>query len=250
MRHNILSKKLFIFDLDGTLVPSKLPLRKDMARVLARLLESKKIAIIGGGSFKQFREQFLGEFSAPKRLLQNLFLFPTNSTVFYRYRDGWKRVYEHRLKNKEIKQIRRAFSAVFREIGYKHPKKIYGPVIENRGTQVSFSALGQKASLDLKKKWNKRQDIRPIIIRRLKRHLPKFEIRSGGLTTIDITRKGIDKAYGVREIKKHLRVPLRQAVFIGDALYPGGNDYAAKKTGVDCIQVSGPEETKKFINFR
>jgi hypothetical protein len=36
-------------------------------------------------------------------------------------------------------------------------------------------------------------------------------------------------------------------IYIGDALFAGGNDYPARKTGVVCIQVRDPDETKRVI---
>ena len=81
----------------------------------------------------------------------------------------------------------------------------------------------------------------------LKRALPKFEVRAGGLTSIDVTRKGIDKGYGIRQIQRHLHVPIQDMLFIGDAIYPGGNDYAVTKTSIDYMKVCGPEETKRLI---
>ena len=257
MRRNILSKKLFIFDLDGTLTESKAPMDFEMALLLNRLLEKKSVAVIGGGSFDQFRKQFIHKLKAPKSLLKNLFLFPTTSTAFYRFLDDrWRLVYSDYLNSAQKKKIVKAFDIALKRHGYKKPERPYGKIIEDRGSQIAFSALGQDppksrkayaAYLEAKKRWNKKEDIRPQIMKTMKKYLPEFEVKSGGLTTIDVTKKGIDKAYGVREIKKHLRVSLREAVFIGDALYPGGNDYAAKKTGVDCIRVSGPEETKRII---
>ncbi len=249
-KFNISSKKLFIFDLDGTLTPSKSPLEKDMARVLARLLESKRVAVIGGGSFEQFKKQFLPYLKMPSALFKNLFLFPTSGAAFFCYRRGWRKVYENKLKTKEQNQILRALSTVFREINYQKPKKIYGDILENRKTQITFSALGQKAPLHLKELWNKKQDLRPLIMKRLKKHIPKFEIRRGGLTSIDVTRKGIDKAYGVRQIMKTLGAKKKDIVFFGDALYPGGNDYAVLKTGVKAIQVKNPKELIKLIKLK
>ena len=74
----------------------------------------------------------------------------------------------------------------------------------------------------------------------MQKELPAFEVRRGGLTSIDVTQKGIDKAYGVRQIEKVLKIPIKEMVFIGDALYPGGNDAAAKKTGVQTIATKRP----------
>ena len=244
-----LSKKsLIVFDLDGTLTESKAPLKPDMARALATLLEQKKVAIIGGGSYEQFKNQFAGHFICPPALFKNLFLFPTTSTSFYRYqRSGWKQVYRKVLKPAEKKKIMRAFANAFVAIKYVPPKKLWGTVIEDRGSQITFSALGQKASVKAKAAWNKKSDGRPALMKIMQKELPTFEVRSGGLTSIDVTQKGIDKAYGVRQIEKVLKISIKDMVFIGDALYPGGNDTAAKKTGVQTIAVNGPEDTIKIV---
>ena len=137
------NKDLIVFDLDGTLTPSKSNLEPDMSRSLALLLARKRVAVISGGSYEQFQKQFLGSLTCPQKFLQNLFLFPTNATAFYRYRSGWKNVYWLKLSKQDRKKIAWAFEDVFREIEYVPPKKVYGQVIEDRGSQVTFSALGQ-----------------------------------------------------------------------------------------------------------
>jgi len=249
------NKDLIVFDLDGTLTPSKSNMEPDMSRTLTELLARKKVAVIGGGNWGQFRKQFLKSLACPKDLLPNLFLFPTTATAFYRYQYGWQKVYEMKLSEHAVKQIKKAFKDVFREVGYVPPKKVYGKVLENRGSQITFSALGQdvvarlgKRGLALKEKW-KRENLalKLRMAKLLVGKLPELEVRLGGLTSIDITQKGIDKAYGVREIEKTLKVPVKRMLFIGDALYPGGNDAAAKKTGIDCVAVRDPGETKLVI---
>jgi phosphomannomutase len=77
--------------------------------------------------------------------------------------------------------------------------------------------------------------------------LPDFSVTLGGSTSVDITKPGIDKAYGVRKLRDVLQVTIAQMLFVGDALFPGGNDYPARSTGADCIQVRDPNETKRVI---
>jgi hypothetical protein len=36
-------------------------------------------------------------------------------------------------------------------------------------------------------------------------------------------------------------------IFVGDALFPGGNDYPAEEAGALSIQVKNPHETKRVI---
>ena len=252
MRKNFKDKELIVFDLDGTLTETKSPLMQDVAFLLVRLLEQKQIAIIGGGRYRQFRAQFLKQFRAPKELLGHLYLFPTTATAFYRYRHGWRKVYVHELSRRDRANIKKAFHAVLEEIHYVPPDRVYGQVIEDRRTQVSFSALGQDIvarlgakGVRLKKEWKRKHtDIKMKIAKLVARRLPHLEVRAAGFTTVDVTKRGIDKAYGLRQIQKYLHVPIKEMLFIGDAIFPGGNDYAVVKTGVDYLKVSGPAQTK------
>ena len=253
--HKLKPKKLIVFDLDGTLAPTKSVIDREMSGLMEKLLSAKKVAIIGGGKYQLFQHQFLKPFSGFKALYKNLFLFPTTSTTFYKYQNGWKKVYAHNLTKQEVKKIMDAFGRVFKEINYKTPKKIYGKVIENRGTQITFSALGQdvvkilgKKGVILKNQWrDNNTSLKLKIAKRLKKYLPNLEVHAAGHTSIDVTKKGIDKAYGLKEIEKQLHVQIKDMLFIGDAIFPGGNDYAVTKTKVDYIKVNGPEETKKVI---
>ena len=89
----------------------------------------------------------------------------------------------------------------------------------------------------------KRREIKAV----LEKKIPEFEIRMGGMTSIDITRKGIDKAYAIQKIKSIMGVLDEDIIFVGDALYKGGNDSSVKKTEVDFIQEDGPLEAVEFL---
>ena len=69
-------------------------------------------------------------------------------------------------------------------------------------------------------------------------------MRIGGETSIDVTKPGIDKAYGIKKLRDILDISLKEMIFIGDALFVGGNDYPVQDAGVDSIPVLGPKETK------
>lgn len=248
-------KDLFVFDLDGTLIQTKSPMDQEMSKLITRLLEVKKVAVIGGGKYAVFQELFLRQLKCPKEFLKKLFLFPTTSTTFYKYNHGWKNMYALRLTTSEVVKIKKAFAEVFKETGYQHPQKTYGKIIENRGTQVSFSVFGQdlvrvlgEKGVRMKKKWLRDNlKTKMKIAKLVAKKLPDLEVRAAGFTTIDVTKKGIDKAYGIYQIQKYLKVPISRMLFIGDAMFPGGNDYAVVRTGVDYLPVKGPQETKKII---
>jgi phosphomannomutase len=65
----------------------------------------------------------------------------------------------------------------------------------------------------------------------------------GGATSIDITKEGVDKGYGLRRLSVASGIPLEQMMFIGDAIFPGGNDYPAKEMGMETVCVRDPEGT-------
>jgi phosphomannomutase len=248
-QNDISDRKIVIFDLDGTLTKSKSDIDREMASLVAELLKLKFVAVTSGCSYQQFETQFVRGLPRGTNL-SNLYLFPTNSAAGYYYDDRggrFVRVYQKSLSLKDARRILKAFESVFAQTDYQPPRKTYGPVFENRGSQLTFSALGQKAPLRFKRKWDPHQKKRLKIRRLLKRQLPEFQVSIGGTTSIDVTRKGVDKTLCVRKLREHLNLNLRDMLFVGDALYPGGNDHIMKSTGIKCVQVSGPEETKALI---
>ena len=248
-KNSLAQKKVIIFDLDGTLTKSKSDLDKEMAKLMSELLQKRFVAVTSGCSFHQFENQFLSKL--PKRTgLWNLFLFPTCSASGYYYdrnKGTYYQAYSNLIPKQAVKRILKSFEEVFAEIGYFHPKRTYGPVLENRGSQLTFSALGQEAPLHLKRKWDPDQRKRLKIRRHLQTRLPDFEITIGGTTSIDVTRKGVNKTLCARKLKERLHVERKNMLFVGDALFRGGNDYIMKSTGIKCILVSGPAETKELV---
>jgi HAD superfamily hydrolase (TIGR01484 family) len=245
----IKEKELFVFDLDGTLARSKTPMDQEMVELFLQLLAKRRVAVIGGGWMPVFEMQLLASLQDHASSLRNLFLFPTSGARFLRFEEGqWKTVYAHELSPEQRVKINVAFEKAFQDIGYQQPEKIYGEVIEDRGTQITFSALGQQAPIEVKDAYKgSPQDRRWELVSRLKEYLPEFEIKVPGKSSIDVTMKGIDKGYGIGEMVKHLGVAVERMVFVGDALYEGGNDEPVKRTGIDTIAVEGPEDTKKLI---
>ncbi len=238
-------KSLIVFDLDGTLAESKSAIDAEMATLLVDLLVVVKVAIISGGAWPQFKKQVLAHLPHDAHLDQ-LSLLPTCGTRFFQYKDGWHKLYAEDLsesqKHKIVAELEKAVAAS----GF-HASKVWGAPIEDRESQITYSALGQEAPLDAKKAWDpdfaKRKKIKAI----LDVSLSEFSVRLGGSTSIDVTLPGIDKAYGIGKLRDILGIAIEEMLYIGDALFPGGNDYAARGTGARCIQVRDPNETKRVI---
>ncbi len=236
-------KKLIVYDLDGTLAESKSSLDAEMAALLHDLLGIARAAVISGGDWPQFEKQVLSNLPHDERL-KNLSLLPTCGTKFFQYAGDWKKIYSEDFTADERDNIVSSLKKAVGVAGFK-VEKVWGEVIEDRGSQITFSALGQQAPLDKKDKWDpdftRRKKIKAI----LDTFIPEFSVRLGGATSIDVTKPGIDKAYGIGKLRDLLGISLQEMIFIGDALFAGGNDYPVKEAGVSSIAVRDPRETKR-----
>jgi phosphomannomutase len=238
-------KNLIVFDLDGTLAASKSPLDAEMASLLHDLLSVVKVAVISGGAWLQFEKQVLAKLPQDASLAK-LSILPTCGTQFYQYAGEWKKLYSEDFTADEKSKIVSSLTKAIATAGFQ-VQKTWGEAIEDRGSQITYSALGQQAPLEEKEKWDadfaKRKKIKAI----LDTLIPEFSIRIGGSTSIDITKPGIDKAYGIRKLRDILGIEVNEMIYVGDALFVGGNDYPAEQAGVISIPVLCPDETKRVI---
>lgn len=238
-------KRLVAFDLDGTLAESKQALDPEMAGLLACLSRVSTVAVISGGDWPQFRRQLVGNL-ADGIDLARWYLLPTSGTKLYRHQGSWTQIYADLFSDTERAAILTAFAAALKVAGLAD-ERISGERIEDRGSQITFSGLGQQAPLEAKAAWGSRFAKRKRLQATPSASLPGFAVRIGGSTSIDITRAGIDKAYGMGRLSVISGIAFADMIFIGDALYPDGNDYAVYKAGVDMIAVRDVHETKRAI---
>ncbi|WP_413061011.1 HAD-IIB family hydrolase [Sphingomonas carotinifaciens] len=239
-------KQLVAFDLDGTLAESKQPLGDPMGEALADLLDVAHVAVISGGDWPQFDKQVASRL--PERADRSkLWLMPTTGTKLFTWQDGqWTTVYAELFDDATKAKILEAFDASLEATGFV-PEQTWGERIEDRGSQITFSALGQQAPVKEKEHWDPKFEKRKVIQADLKKRLPGLSINMGGATSIDITQEGVDKAYGLKRLHDESGIPLDAMMFIGDAIFPGGNDYPAKELGLDTVRVRDPEETLAVI---
>ena len=239
-------KNLIVFDLDGTLAESKSSIDVEMANLLDSLLAIVKVSIISGGAWPQFDKQVVAHLRHDESL-KNLSLLPTCGTTVLPvwghlgaallgrfHRDGKKR--------RSSRRCDRQLTSTDCKV-----ERLWGEVIEDRGSQITFSALGQQAPLEEKKKWDPDFAKRKKITAVLDTLIPEFSVHMGGATSVDVTKHGIDKGYGIRKLRDVLHIPIDEMIFVGDAVFPGGNDYPAKEAGALSIEVKDPHETKRVI---
>jgi hypothetical protein len=249
-------KKLIAFDLDGTLAPSKSPLPERIAVLLDGLLDKFQVCVISGGKFGQFEKQLLSNLKASPKKLSNLHIMPTCGTQYYTYdevNNNWKIAYREDLTEQEKNDVTSAFNKALDTLGLREAK-VYGEIIEDRGSQITLSVLGQDIvdelgskgvqqkedwDLDNSKKEKIREFVAPLV--------PGLEVKVGGLTSLDVTKPGIDKAYGMTRLMEALNISKEEILFIGDRLQEGGNDYPVKAMGVDSLEISSWQETAVAI---
>lgn len=245
-------KKLIAFDLDGTLAPSKSYLPDRMGEVLGRLLEKFQVCVISGGKFGQFETQLLNGLKANAALLERLHLMPTCGTQYYVYdaaNKTWKQMYAENFTDAQKERIIEVLNEGIDKLGYRE-KETWGETVEDRGSQITFSALGQDIVAELgdegvrkKEEWDPDNTKKIQLRNYLADRLTDFEVRAGGATSIDITKPGIDKAYGMNKLVEMLAISKDDILFLGDKLQEGGNDYPVKAIGIDCLEVSQWEDT-------
>jgi phosphomannomutase len=146
-------KQLIVFDLDGTLAESKSAIDDEMSVLLGKLLATVRVAVISGGDFPQFETQLVA--NLPKGApLERLSLLPTCGTKFFTFTNGaWTKLYSEDFTQTEKDGIVKALDDAVDDSGYK-AAKTWGEAVEDRGSQITYSALGQQAPLDEKKHWD------------------------------------------------------------------------------------------------
>jgi phosphomannomutase len=247
-----MAKKVIAFDLDGTLAPSKSTLPDRMAEALSGLLDNYQVCVISGGKFGQFETQLLNGLHVSPAKLQKLHLMPTCGTQYFVFNvaeEKWDQVYAENFTAPEKKKIIAALEESIDTLGYRE-KKTWGDIIEDRGSQITFSALGQEVVAELgdegvrlKEEWDPDSSKKNKIRDHVAELIPEFEVRVGGGTSIDVTKPGIDKAYGMHKLMDILEINKDEILFMGDRIQEGGNDYPVRLMGIDSLEVSRWQDT-------
>ena len=240
--------RVALFDLDDTLALSFQAPTPDMLVRLARLLDRIPLAIISAAGFPRIERDFLDMMSASTHL-ERFYIFPNSSAECYSWQEGaWRMVYDFTLTATEREKIVQALVEAVEETGIIEPHPKYEPRIIDRDVQIAYAALGLDASEEDKRSWDPDQAKRTRLKQAIERRVSDFEVLIGGKTSVDITRKGINKAYGVHWLSKHLNIPITDMLYVGDALYEGGNDAVVIPTGIQTRSVTGPADTAKIID--
>lgn len=237
-----------IFDLDNTLSESFQAPKPHVASRLHKLLEIMPIGIMSGASFSRMEQHLLP--SLPKDVDNGrLYLFPDTAAQCYLWKNhGWQSVYKCTFTKSEYEKIMKTFNEAIEETGVLVGAPRWGELFLARDVQVTFAGLGVDASSEDKAGWDRNRSKRQKLKDFLDKKLSGADVRISGRTAIDVTKTGVDKAYGVKWLADSLGIKASEMLFVGDALYPGGNDAVVIPTGIQTVEVTGPHETADVID--
>ncbi len=240
-------KKVLAFDIDQTLNIAKTPIDDEIALLLTKCLNHFKICPISGQKFDQFLVQIVNRLPNPTEAqLENLHLFVAQGTQYYRRENGeWRQIYNYPLTDEQVAKIASALESSARELGLWEEDKLApgDEIIENRLSQVTFSALGQKAGTEAKYAWDPDCKKREKIVALAKAKAPEFDYEIGGTTSINAIVPGMNKKFGMTRLMEELGVTKDEILYFGDMTAPGGNDYPVVQMGIDTITVRSHEDT-------
>jgi HAD superfamily hydrolase (TIGR01484 family) len=260
----------FAFDVDGTLTEPGQRMDDEISLSLLKLSETDcVIAIISGAPLTSIRQQcepFLDLVSA-KNTIKNVLLFTTSGSRCHRFNYDfwgyWEKIYEYGFGAGEALEILKTLYDAIEYIQYYQKRRDFllkldlndlprewGRIVLDRGSQITFAALGEHSPAEIRMVWDANQWERRRMADFINRRIGSFATtRIGGASSIDINLRDIDKGFAMRQFEKLTGIPFFRTRFVGDGLYRGGNDYPVKeKTDIACYTVASPLETRALIN--
>ncbi|MDO8561304.1 MAG: HAD-IIB family hydrolase [bacterium] len=238
--NGIKTYKHVFFDMDGTLTRSRSLIEPEMKQDLISLVESgRDVIVVSGADVPQMKKQITEELfsSGIYAMSQNgNSAFDKNGTVL------WQNVLSAEDKseiNKHINTIRLNLKNLFEGADEND-------LIQNRGCQISLSFIGHHAELERKEKFDPDSSRRKEVLKQFPLVSNRVEVRIGGTTCLDYFEKGRNKGWNVGQIIKRMDWKPEDCVYVGDALFEGGNDETVKGI-METYAVNSPEDTASFI---
>ena len=241
--------KIYIFDVDGTLTPSRQPMTKEFQKFFKKWIKKNKFYLVTGSDLPKLQEQMCFydiEAEGIFTCCGNQFWKPDPSIV----NTSAELIYDNKFEL--TSKLKNSLEVMLMSSQYKHR---YGNHIEDRGSMVNFSIVGRNCTQEQRDeyfKWDNEKGERKKISTFLKQKFKELDAVIGGQISIDIYPKGMDKSQVFGIIEQDRLVQPDEYIFIGDRIQNGGNDYPLAQLmddleGCDWHQTSGWEETKQIL---
>lgn len=237
-------KKHIFFDMGGTLTESRQVIDDEMTELLEKMRKGERdLVFVSGAGLEQMHHQLKGEFGYYLGLNGNV-LEDEYGNIRWRNKLDWmQKLYVFTWINKATEYAAETLGIV------PWPVKSAVDLVEDRGAQISYSLIGHHEDKDKKKAFDPDQSKRKLLLKQL----PPFgfpgatmEVRIGGTTCLDFFLKGKNKGTNVDALIKREKWVRDHCVYVGTALYPGGNDWDVDGV-IETIRTEGPAHTKQII---
>ena len=234
--------RIFIFDIDGTLTPSRLRMTEEFAKFFDKWSSKNKYYLVTGSDLDRTKEQlpiaYIDRAEAIFTCCGNQ-MWRDDELIYDNKFNPPKDLIEY-LERKVLKS--------------EYPNRC-GNHIEDRGSMVNFSVVGRDCTQEQREdyfEWDKAMGERNITCMEIKGTYPGIDAVVGGQISIDIYPKGNDKSQVLNVIEQERLVPPNEYIFIGDGIQNGGNDYPLAELmdnmeGCDWYHTKGWEHTKEIL---
>jgi len=207
--------RIFMFDVDGTLTPSRLQMTEEFAKFFDKWSERNKYYLVTGSDLDKTKEQLPIAYIDKA---EAIFTCCGNQM----WRDN-ELIYDNKFEL--TSKLKNSLEVILMSSQYPHR---YGNHIEDRGSMVNFSIVGRNCTQEQREhffKWDEEKGERKKISLFLKHKFKDLDAVLGGQISIDIYPKGKDKSQIFDVIKQDRLTTPDEYVFIGDRTEKGGNDY-------------------------
>jgi len=199
----------YIFDIDGTLTPSRQPIVEEFKNFFLKFIDNNKVSLVTGSDVDKSIEQLGVE------ILDNVqFCFNCSGSDVYHLGQN--------IHTEEWKLPQNAIDWLTKKLNDSEFPFRTGLHLEHRIGMCNFSVVGRNANLDERfeyKFWDTEMKERIFIAEEFVKTFPDIEAKIGGETGIDIYPKGKDKSQILDYIEEI------DLVFYGDKMEPHENDY-------------------------
>ena len=195
----------YIFDIDGTLTPSRLPIDKDFEAYFLEWMEGKNVFFVTGSDKDKTIEQ-IGEriWKKATRCYQSC-----GNAVF----ENGKLISQLNFPMKP--ELEKLLTTMLEgSIWYGD----YDVNIETRIGLINFSTIGRECPQHARDEYFEKENEREGFCEAIMTQFPELEASVGGQISIDIYPKGKNKAQVLDDIEGDV-------MFFGDRCEEGGNDY-------------------------
>jgi phosphomannomutase len=233
--------KHVFFDLDNTLMLSRTVMAPRHQSAFLRLCQAKDVIVVSGAQESQIKTQIPDRIGATYYILAQMGNYAVHKSGSVLWRES--------LSEEQTKATRALIQTIHDELDL--PVKNEDDLVEDRGSQISYSLIGHHETLEKKYAFDPGNEKRLRILEQKGEAVAALrsvgiDIVPGGTTCLDFFLDGRTKGYNVIRLIEREGWGSNECLYIGDALFPGGNDGSVIGV-IPTRAIKDPDETFDVI---